>query len=61
MDKSLLRARIEEILDSYDSATWDPDVKEEVVDSIVTEVTKLDMEALFDAEELDEGDDLDAG
>jgi hypothetical protein len=61
MDKTLLRARIEEILDEYDSVVWDDDVKDELVEQLVAEVTKVGMEELFDAEEPEESDELDQG
>lgn len=58
MDRTLLRARIEEILEDYDTSTWDPEVREEFTDLLLTEFTKVDLEDTFDAEaedELDEG------
>lgn len=57
MDKLLLRARVEEIIDTYELSE---EIKEELTDSLVTEFTKLELEEGFDAE-LEERDELDEG
>lgn len=57
IDRTLMRARLEELLDEYDTSTWDPDVREEFTDLLLTEFTKADLEDTFDAEEPDELDE----
>ena len=58
MDKRVMRERILEILEDSetDTASWDPEVRDELADMIATAMTKLEMETIFD-EEVDEEDD----
>ena len=53
-----MRERILEILEDSetDTASWDPEVRDELADMIATAMTKLEMESIFD-EEVDEEDD----
>ena len=58
MDKRVMRERILEILEDSetDTASWDPEVRDELADMIATAMTKLEMETIFD-EEVDDEDD----
>lgn len=59
MDKLVLRARIEDILEEYEDSI--PEVlRDDLADTLVAEFTKIDMEEQFDAEDEDV-DDLDEG
>lgn len=60
MDKLVLRARIEEIIGDLEPDEMGPDWRDDVIDELVSELTKLDLEEQFDITDED-GDDLDEG
>ena len=56
MDANIMRARFMEVLLDYD---FSEDVAEALVDQLVPEVVKIDMETTFDAESEEDDYELD--